>query len=1496
MTRKGATGRKAKRKKSTSDADKLSPPPSINRHELSDLLRQCTNTDGNSTRALSSLEEGGCIELKLWPLFTSVAQDRTVEVDLEEAAYCLAVLVNQKSSLANSGGGNSSVGDGGALSFVTEPFKNEDDETDDTSSIRAKAFELLLGNLLAYKASKKAKRSVEVLTTQVRFLIALQASTSQTTKEYIHPTLLQIVGIGLWKAMPSRIRDLELKRTAAFRRHWGIYYSQAKKDNKDEVLVLEGFIPNLISQTLITLNDLDFKIEERVNEKEEEETNTNDQTTSLNLVHATLELLIDLLSTTTTRRYLRPYLLSINFSIKCTLSSLYRHPKTTSHRLFCQLLVMYQELETFGMNDITAAPLSSYEMSSLYHGRAHMLQKLSHRHYREELTELIHAGVGMVCNKDFLKRQLNKIQKKDILVDLCYRLRLVQWDHESFLTWYGEDKEGDGDESKRVKFAFSVLLYYFTLRPSELETLSSLPLYPDESLLWNPHLVPPGNLMIFSQLDQHSNTLALPKMSAQFLTFGDYLLRAFKLLRLESAYEIRGDIVDTVKRMRPVARQGYAIETFEEEEEAEDVMLWNKKRLMTDFKGWSRMALELTENATCPLELLKVSPPKLGERIPSDVIAELTIDLRHCGENIRNEWDSLREFDNLFLLVVDASSAEGGTAPLIQDRDDKHIPDEEDVTFYKRYGVTAVRGCMVLQVRDDNGTVISDPIFDQEEKRDTPTEKKGYKRILKVSLDPAQYAADATGKGSSYGIKVYSMVNVVMRRHGRENNFKAILETVRGLMKGTGSVNRSIPRWLRPVLLGYGDPASASFSSSNMISFAKNTVGVASPDTALDYGDTVLDEGHLLSSFIGSNMSIDGVVKKSNTPKGSSEARKKYRIKIVEESNTEQRKRKASFSTNVEATSYPMHDKIKGNTVRFTPVQVKAIRSGLSPGLTLIVGPPGTGKTDVAVQIISNLYHSFPTQRTVLVTHSNAALNDLFEKVMARGDIDERYMLRLGAGERDLQTDSEFDFTKIGRVNHILQRRGILLEKVQQLSESLGISGAAERGLDGSPSYTCETAEYFKRHHIEKRKQIFESKMKGKSECVIGEEFPFAVFFGMTETEKETLTIEGATRNLAEIMGVFDELAEYRPLELLRSQRQRTNYLLTKQARIVAMTCTHAAIARSYLVNIGFQYDNLLMEEAGQMLDIETFVPLLLQKGEADAGSARLKRVCLIGDHNQLPPVVKNRSFAKYSNLDQSLFTRLIRLGVPSIDLNKQGRARPELASLFSWRYKGLGNLDHVSTSQQFSRANSGFAHTYQMINVEDFEGRGESTPTAYFYQNMGEAEYAVALFQYMVLIGYPPERISILTTYNGQKGLLNDILSQRCGDGTPLAGIRPGSVSTVDHYQGQQNDYIILSLVRTKTVGHLRDVRRLVVAVSRARLGLYVICRQSVFEGCHELQKTIAQFLQRPNKLVLVTGEQYRTERSLDGTIPTASKYIVNDVSELGSIVHGLQQGCITE
>ena len=163
---------------------------------------------------------------------------------------------------------------------------------------------------------------------------------------------------------------------------------------------------------------------------------------------------------------------------------------------------------------------------------------------------------------------------------------------------------------------------------------------------------------------------------------------------------------------------------------------------------------------------------------------------------------------------------------------------------------------------------------------------------------------------------------------------------------------------------------------------------------------------------------------------------------------------------------------------------------------------------------------------------------------------------------------------------------------------------------------------------------------------------------------------------------IFTQLDEFRAFELLRSGLDRSKYLLIMEAKIIAMTCTHAALKRQDLVDLGtfvcpssspqtwlkrtihnyfdlagFKYDNILMEEAAQILEIETFIPLLLQNPQD--GYNRLKRWIMIGDHHQLPPVIKNMAFQKYSNMEQSLFTRIVRIGVPTVDLDCQGRARP---------------------------------------------------------------------------------------------------------------------------------------------------------------------------------------------------------------------------------------------
>lgn len=89
--------------------------------------------------------------------------------------------------------------------------------------------------------------------------------------------------------------------------------------------------------------------------------------------------------------------------------------------------------------------------------------------------------------------------------------------------------------------------------------------------------------------------------------------------------------------------------------------------------------------------------------------------------------------------------------------------------------------------------------------------------------------------------------------------------------------------------------------------------------------------------------------------------------------------------------------------------------------------------------------------------------------------------------------------------------------------------------------------------------------------------------------------------------------------------------------------------------------------------------------------------------------------------------------------------------------------------------------------------------------------------------------------------------------------------------------------------MGYLRDIRRLTVALSRARLGLYILGRREVFESCYELRQAFELLLQRPDKLALITGELWPSTRTLPEEVnePVAGEAVMESVEHLGQYVY---------
>ncbi|KHJ76947.1 hypothetical protein OESDEN_23433 [Oesophagostomum dentatum] len=245
-----------------------------------------------------------------------------------------------------------------------------------------------------------------------------------------------------------------------------------------------------------------------------------------------------------------------------------------------------------------------------------------------------------------------------------------------------------------------------------------------------------------------------------------------------------------------------------------------------------------------------------------------------------------------------------------------------------------------------------------------------------------------------------------------------------------------VPDWLTDIVLGYGEPDSAHYSKMN------NVV------PTLDFNDTFLSFEHLKESFPGYHIEAKADEEKMIPPfqltfKDLIRGGEAVGEKVIEVTPLVRDAR----------TPYPVFP--NKNKVKFTPAQIEAIKAGMQPGLTMVVGPPGTGKTDVAVQIIANIYHNWPQQRTLIVTHSNQALNQLFEKIIDL-DVDERHLLRMGHGEEALETEK--DFSRYGRVNHVLKERLRLLSEVERLQKAMNVIGDV--------SYTCENAGHFFRFTV----------------------------------------------------------------------------------------------------------------------------------------------------------------------------------------------------------------------------------------------------------------------------------------------------------------------------------------------------------------------------------------------------------------------------------------------
>ena len=289
-------------------------------------------------------------------------------------------------------------------------------------------------------------------------------------------------------------------------------------------------------------------------------------------------------------------------------------------------------------------------------------------------------------------------------------------------------------------------------------------------------------------------------------------------------------------------------------------------------------------------------------------------------------------------------------------------------------------------------------------------------------------------------------------------------------------------------------------------------------------------------------------------------------------------------------------------------------------------------------------------------------------------------------------------------------------------------------------------------------------------------------------------------------------------LEAVRSQEEEQ---VIRQATVVGMTTTGAARYHSMLQRIAPKI--VVIEEAAEVMEAHIITSL----------SHNTKHTILIGDHKQLRPKATVYELAQKYNLEVSLFGRMVMNSMDCKRLSIQHRMRPEIAALTK-RIYDHEIFDH-ETVCCFPNI-SGVSHNLFFIEHQQPEKPEYGLKS---YANQHEAEFLVALCNYLLLQGYEKGQITILTMYTGQLLLLQEKMPRRKFEGV--------KVCAVDNFQGEENDIILLSLVRSNSegqIGFLGESNRICVALSRARKGLYCIGNFNLLKSQSKLWKEICDDL----------------------------------------------------
>nr|XP_012574080.2 uncharacterized ATP-dependent helicase C29A10.10c-like isoform X2 [Cicer arietinum] len=465
-----------------------------------------------------------------------------------------------------------------------------------------------------------------------------------------------------------------------------------------------------------------------------------------------------------------------------------------------------------------------------------------------------------------------------------------------------------------------------------------------------------------------------------------------------------------------------------------------------------------------------------------------------------------------------------------------------------------------------------------------------------------------------------------------------------------------------------------------------------------------------------------------------------------------------------------------------------------------------TGSIDEVLQnmdqnLLRTLPKLVPKPRMLVCAPSNAATDELLSRVLDRGFID---------GEMKVYRPD------VARVGVDSQTRAAQAVSVERRTEQLLVK-TREEVAGWMQQLRNREAQYTQQLHCLHR-ELNATAAAVRSQGSVGVDPDLLM---ARDQNRDVLlqnlasVVEGRDKVLVEMSRLALLEGRFRPGSGFNLEEARANLeaSFANEAEIVFTTVSSSG--RKLFSRLSHGFDMVVIDEAAQASEVGVLPPLSL-------GAARC---VLVGDPQQLPATVISKA-AGTLMYSRSLFERFQQAGCPTMLLSVQYRMHPQIRD-FPSRYFYQGRLtdsESVVKLPDEPYYKDPLLRPYIFYDIR--HGRESHRGGSVSYQNIHEAQFCLRLYEHIQKtvksLGLGKITVGIITPYKLQLKCLQrefeEVLSSE--EGKDLY------INTVDAFQGQERDVIIMSCVRASShgVGFVADIRRMNVALTRARRALWVM------------------------------------------------------------------------